>query len=185
MNNRVFPQFYKIWINYKGEKGIFTVEKCVRYHLNQVIKVSILSSETSQQQGPYDTIQWEENSITSTVFLLQMSNLKPLMRKYPRNPEWRTCYKIMGLYSLMMSISWATKNSWGIVLEYRKPEAYDNWTQCMIQDFICYKDHYQDKWRNLYKFYRLDYISSIQILYLIFMCAFLNFRKDTLKDLGV
>ena len=45
-----------------------------------MVKVNIMSNETNQYQGSF-----EGNNITSRVFLPQINNLKPLMRKYPRS----------------------------------------------------------------------------------------------------
>lgn len=80
MSNGIFTQFHKIHVNDKGGKAIFTVENPGRYHLNHVVKVNIMSKETNQYQGSF-----EGHSITSRVVLLQINNLKLLMRKYPRS----------------------------------------------------------------------------------------------------
>ena len=61
MSNRIYivskylPS--KMLINYEGEISTFPVEKPGRRHLDQVVKINIISSETNWNHMPPDRIQ--------------------------------------------------------------------------------------------------------------------------------
>lgn len=81
--------FQKIIINYKGEKC--TIEIPGRYHLNQVIKVTI-PNDTSWHPVPLSVLHWEY--ITSMEFLPKMLNYE----KHQINQNWWPSRKITEHY---------------------------------------------------------------------------------------
>lgn len=48
---------HKIFINYKGKRSNFTVEKLGRYHRNQVIKLNIINNGKKRKNAPPDRMQ--------------------------------------------------------------------------------------------------------------------------------
>lgn len=68
----------------------------------------ITSNGTDWCPMPADTMHWEAPIITSVVFLPNMPNLNPIMRKYQINQNWKTLLakhknKNTGLYSFKIS----------------------------------------------------------------------------------
>lgn len=70
---------HKLFINYKGKKSNFTVEKSGMCHVNQVFGIIITNNEISWHHMLF---LWH---IISTVFLPQIYNLNLIMKKCQTN----------------------------------------------------------------------------------------------------
>lgn len=73
--------FYRVWLKFPQNTYQLYKRKAEMCHLSQVIKVKI-SNWTNQNLQP-DRMHWEEQSMTSMLFL---HNLNPIIRKHQRNP---------------------------------------------------------------------------------------------------
>lgn len=86
-------------------KIIAAVEKSDRPGLNQTIKGHMTSTGDRFVLG----VSWYELKKIYSYLCQKMHNLNPVISKHQINPNWRTFYKINGLYSSKISRSWETK----------------------------------------------------------------------------
>ena len=107
----VSEYFSKIFVNYVGKTGNFTVENLCRHLLSQVIKVNKPPATNHIEI----IMHWDGHNITSGLILLKMKHLKLIMRKHQTNPSWKTFYKL--------SRSWKTKKDWETITDCRKPRS--------------------------------------------------------------
>ena len=76
----------KTYIDYKWENmSHFSVEKPVRFHINQMINMNIIIMEQIETVMPPDRMQLAEHSTSSIILLPKMHKLILIMRKYHMN----------------------------------------------------------------------------------------------------
>ena len=109
------------------------VDKPGRHHLNQVTKVSILSSKSCCYHVTPKMMQGGGH-ITSVVFLSKTYNPSPVMRKHQIDPHWGIFYKIMHQCSSKILWSWKARKDWKTATDQRWVRRHDNYMQCRILD---------------------------------------------------
>ena len=102
--------FWGFTLKYKFQFRRFR-EKPERQHLNQTVKVSIISNGTIWSPVIPEGMQWEKCSITFVLFLPKIYNLnyeQRLCKTKLRDILHNSC-----LYTSKMSRSWKVREDWG------------------------------------------------------------------------
>lgn len=77
------------------------MEKPGRYHLNQVIKVNIISNGTNRNYSPPDRTLEEECSVTFVIFLLKMPYQSGFNERNRATRNWSKKFHLLQLSDLV------------------------------------------------------------------------------------
>lgn len=72
---------FKVYLLMREKNSNFKVEKPVRHHLNQVIKMIITNNGLKWHSVPPDAVHWE-HSITDMIILQKINNLNLIIKKH-------------------------------------------------------------------------------------------------------
>lgn len=111
------------------------------------IKINSSSNRNNWQHVPPDIMHQEDTTSPLGSPCQEVPNLN-LIWKHHTNPKWKTVYKITGLHSSNIWMSYFT-----ILNERRQDNNGNTWSWV----FFCYKGHYSDTvGKNLDKVHRVD-----------------------------
>lgn len=100
----------KYWENYKGNSSNFIAENSGRHHLNQLIKVNVISNNTYKHSV---TPLWgpEKGTLTSVVSFPIMHTFNAIMREHQKYPNLGTFSKQLTSTLIKCPSYWKTELS--------------------------------------------------------------------------